>query len=111
MRIDDFMLLLYIKRLKVVRGTHCLHGIVTSMLSLVNCVDTFGVMINDMLINHLSSPRSAHIRLIIFDAIISGFFCRGVKCISKSLLSIVIVISVLNDLLVFHRTLTSSRIP
>jgi hypothetical protein len=68
-RIDDFVFLFHVKRFKFVGSSNCFDCIVTSMLSLVNRMNTLWIVIPDMLVNHLSSPRSSHVMLIILHKI------------------------------------------
>ncbi len=100
MRIDDLMLFLNIKRLKLMRFANCFHSIIASVLSLVLRMHTFRIMIPDMLINHLSSSWSSHIVLIILNKVNRSFLRRRIKSISYSLLCIIIVLPVLNNLLI-----------
>lgn len=74
MRINDLMLFFNIKWLKFMGLSYCLHSIISSMFSLILCMDTFGIMIPNMFINHLSSPRSSHVMLIIINKINRCFF-------------------------------------
>ena len=73
MRIDDFMLLFNIKRLKFMRVPNGFHSIISSMFSLVLSMNTLWVMIPDMLVNHLSSSRSSHIMIIVINKIDRSF--------------------------------------
>jgi hypothetical protein len=69
MGVDDLVLFLKIEGLKVVRGSNSFYSIVPSMFSLIDRIDTLGIMVSHMLIYHLSSPRSTHEMLIILNKV------------------------------------------
>lgn len=110
MRIDNFVFLLNIEGLKVMGVSNRLHSVVASVLSLVDCVDTFRVVVSNVLVNHLSSSRSAHVMLIILYKVHRCLFRCRVKSISNGLLCIWIVVSRLHYLLILHRTVASCRV-
>jgi len=100
MGINNFVLFLYIERLKFMGIPNGFHSIVSSMFSLVLSMNTLWVMIPDMLINHLSSSRSAHVMIIVLHKIDRSLLRTGIKSIANRLLRILIVFSVLHNLLI-----------
>lgn len=109
MRIDNFMLFFDIKRLKFMTLTNSFHSIISSMFSLVLCMNTLWIMIPDMFVNHLSSSRSPHIMIIILNKIDRSFFRACIESIAYSLFSIFIIFSVLNNLLILLISYRSRR--
>jgi hypothetical protein len=69
MRIYNFVFLLNIEGLKVMRVSNCLHCVIASVLSLVNRVNAFRIVVSNVLVNHLSSSRSAHVMFIILNEV------------------------------------------
>ena len=98
MRVDYLVLLLHVERLELRRSSHFLHGVVSSVLPLVVCMHTLGVVIADHLINHLPSSRPAHEMLVILNirAHLPSYMLR--ERVSSCSPSIVVIVFVLNKL-------------
>lgn len=74
MRIDDLMLFLDIERLKVVRSANCFDCIVSSVLSLIDCMNAFWIVVSDVLVYHLSSTWATHEILVVVNKVDRRFF-------------------------------------